>query len=200
MSVKHIVTLIAGCIACVVCGFVLGFLSGSGTLSGDRLSGAGLDQKSINMENGMFIINGQKMDLGALILLLQSQRINELDKTIADQMKKIAAVNEKLKMLNEMLALCRKCSKDKIPPTKELKDLCKKYGIGMPSGDKYTDTDWLTLTLDIQSHIDSLNSQSQLDMIRLQGLINKRNQAFEMASSFLKKDQQTRDSIIGNFR
>jgi hypothetical protein len=51
-----------------------------------------------------------------------------------------------------------------------------------------------------KNRIDQLSSSSQLDMIKLQGLVNKRNQAVEMMSNMLQKFSQLTDKIVGNMR
>ena len=53
---------------------------------------------------------------------------------------------------------------------------------------------------DIKGKIDSLNSTGQLDMIRMQSLMNKRNEAFDTLSNLLQKVQKTLDSVVGNMR
>jgi len=52
----------------------------------------------------------------------------------------------------------------------------------------------------LKGRIDSLNSSSQMDMIRMQSLMNKRNQAFELMTNVLSKFSKNRDAIIGNMR
>lgn len=52
----------------------------------------------------------------------------------------------------------------------------------------------------LKREIDKLNAGSQLDMIELQSLMNKRNQAQEMLSNLLQKFQKTLDGIVGNMR
>ena len=52
----------------------------------------------------------------------------------------------------------------------------------------------------IKTAIDSKSSSSQLDMIKMQGLINKRNQTVEMLTNLVQKFAKTKDSIIGNMR
>ncbi len=52
----------------------------------------------------------------------------------------------------------------------------------------------------LQSQVDSLNSTQQMDMLRLQSLSNKRNEAFDVMTNFIKKMQDSRSSIIGNMR
>lgn len=52
----------------------------------------------------------------------------------------------------------------------------------------------------LKAQIDTVNSQSQMDMVRLQGLMDKRNQAFDMMTNFLSKTGKSLDSVIGNMR
>ncbi|WP_269862418.1 hypothetical protein [Achromobacter xylosoxidans] len=51
-----------------------------------------------------------------------------------------------------------------------------------------------------KSQVDSLGNTQQMEMLRLQGLTNKRNEAFDVMTNFLKKMQDSRSSIIGNMR
>ena len=39
-----------------------------------------------------------------------------------------------------------------------------------------------------------------MDMLRLQSLSNKRNEAFDLMTNFMKKFADKRDAIIGNMR
>lgn len=48
--------------------------------------------------------------------------------------------------------------------------------------------------------MDGLSNTQQMDMTRLQGMTNKRNEAFDVMTNFLKKMQDSRSSIIGNMR
>ncbi|MHA7583630.1 hypothetical protein ACX12E_25085 [Paenibacillus vandeheii] len=52
----------------------------------------------------------------------------------------------------------------------------------------------------LKSKIDALSSSQQMDMLRLQSLSNKRNEAFDVMTNFIKKMQDSRSSIIGNMR
>ena len=47
---------------------------------------------------------------------------------------------------------------------------------------------------------DSMSNSQQMDMLRLQSLSNKRNEAFDVMTNFVKKMQDSRSSIIGNMR
>lgn len=48
--------------------------------------------------------------------------------------------------------------------------------------------------------MDILHNTQQMDMLRLQSLSNKRNEAFDLMTNFIKKMQESRSSIIGNMR
>ncbi len=52
----------------------------------------------------------------------------------------------------------------------------------------------------IKAQIDSMSNSQQMDMLRLQSLSNKRNEAFETMTNFIKKMQDNRSAIIGNMR
>lgn len=51
-----------------------------------------------------------------------------------------------------------------------------------------------------KAQIDAVSSSQQMDMLRLQSLSNKRNEAFDVMTNFIKKMQDSRSSIIGNMR
>ncbi|MCH2000163.1 hypothetical protein L7Q78_45950, partial [Achromobacter xylosoxidans] len=51
-----------------------------------------------------------------------------------------------------------------------------------------------------KNQVDSLGNTQQMEMLRLQGMTNKRNEAFDVMTNFLKKMQDSRSSIIGNMR
>lgn len=52
----------------------------------------------------------------------------------------------------------------------------------------------------MRGQIDSQTNSKQMDMLRLQSLSNKRNEAFDVMSNFTKKVQESRSSIIDNMR
>ncbi len=52
----------------------------------------------------------------------------------------------------------------------------------------------------LKTGIDSMSNSQQMDMLRLQSLSNKRNEAFDIMTNFMKKMQDNRSSIIGNMR
>ncbi len=52
----------------------------------------------------------------------------------------------------------------------------------------------------VKTRIDTHSSTSQLDMIKLQAMISKANQAVEMMTNLVQKFAATRDKIIANMR
>ncbi|SCZ07875.1 hypothetical protein SAMN05720606_12012 [Paenibacillus polysaccharolyticus] len=52
----------------------------------------------------------------------------------------------------------------------------------------------------LKGQIDALSNSQQMDMLRLQSMSNKRNEAFDLMTNFIKKMQDSRSSIIGNMR
>lgn len=52
----------------------------------------------------------------------------------------------------------------------------------------------------VKGMIDAAGNSQQMDMLRLQSLSNKRNEAFDVMTNFVKKMQESRSSIIGNMR
>ena len=51
-----------------------------------------------------------------------------------------------------------------------------------------------------QGQMDALSNSQQMDMLRLQSMNSKRNEAFDVMTNFAKKMQDSRSSIIGNIR
>ena len=52
----------------------------------------------------------------------------------------------------------------------------------------------------VKFKIDELGNRQQTDMLRLQSLSNKRNEAFDIMSNFMKKTEENRSSIIKNMQ
>ena len=52
----------------------------------------------------------------------------------------------------------------------------------------------------LKTSIDGESNSQQMDMLRLQSLSNKRNEAFDLMTNFVKKMQDNRSNILGNMR
>ena len=63
-----------------------------------------------------------------------------------------------------------------------------------------TKDEWEVAIQGLKNFTDKLNSQSELDFIRVQNLNNKREQALELTTNQLQKDSKIKNDIIGNTR
>jgi pimeloyl-CoA synthetase len=153
-------------------------------------------------------VDRSQMNLGDLIMLIQSERAELLESQLQDQVKQMQYINAKIKEANDWLAQARslkeqatdkKCSEE----PQAMRDWADANGINMSdvNNDKlHTKSEWEGPIASIKAHIDGLNSSSQMEMIRLQSLMNKRNQAFEMMTNALNKISGSMDKVIGNIR
>lgn len=75
----------------------------------------------------------------------------------------------------------------------QIADLNAKLQVAQQNGDQAT-------VQTLKGQIDALSNSQQMDMLRLQSMSNKRNEAFDLMTNFIKKMQESRSSIIGNMR
>lgn len=179
---------------------------------------------SIQASGGMFIVDGQSLDLGQLMMQINIERTELIDTQLANQMAEVQERNTQLKALNELMAMCRQFKASEstthddnaagqtftLPGYEDqgAKNVTQWFAeFGMTETDvnpsdstEEWQAEWDANIQTIKGAIDSLNSDSQLAMTRLQSLMNKRNQAYETVSDVLNKDQKTRDTITGNLR
>ena len=157
---------------------------------------------------GTFIANGQSMDYATLVLALQLERVDLLDKQLASQAQEIDARNKAIAKANDFLNEARNVatkSTDTAPSTGSpalrqfLVDNKIPFGNG---GNPLTllKPEWDAVIQGIKNLTDKLNSQSELDFIRVQNLNNKREQALELTTNSLQKDSKIKNDIIGNTR
>ena len=86
------------------------------------------------------------------------------------------------------------------PTTKDMSvsDFMEQMGISRPGDpDNYYDkNEWNTVLSNLKTESDTLSSTSQVDMMKLQSLLNKQQQAEAAASSIMKKaDDAKTDNI-----
>ena len=60
--------------------------------------------------------------------------------------------------------------------------------------------DFKALETSVKGKIDSTASTQQMDMLRMQSLNNKRNEAYDIMTNWLKNIQDKKSTIIGNMR
>jgi hypothetical protein len=62
----------------------------------------------------------------------------------------------------------------------------------------HNNSEWQYNIDQLQSFIDSNNSSAQIDMLNVQSLMSQRSQNLDMATSIMKKSDDTKDGIIRN--
>lgn len=75
----------------------------------------------------------------------------------------------------------------------QIADLNAKLQVAQQNGDQ-------AAVQTLKGQIDAISNSQQMDMLRLQSMSNKRNEAFDLMTNFIKKMQDSRSSIIGNMR
>jgi hypothetical protein len=184
---------------------------------------------SISYSGGGFYVtdstgNPQQVDLGTLMMMLNLDRTENLDKQIALQLEDIQKRNDQIKTLTEFLAQARAFkaagTDDDIKITingvtkamggsasdswaKDLGITWTDVGTGRASqSSNDAKTAWdgkFDANINaIKGKIDALNNDSQMDNIKLQNLLEKRGNAFEMATKVMDTNNQTVQSIIRN--
>jgi hypothetical protein len=160
--------------------------------------------------------NLARLDPYLLLEVLSSNRAQALQQSTQDQANQIEAKNEQIRKLNDALERLNaaKTSKDEkgndIADDKQADvtaavDELNRLGVDT-SGflKKNDDGKWevkkdqgMTLLIEnVKTQIDTVSSDSQLDLIKLQGLINKQSEAEQLASGAENKRDQTSTAII----
>ena len=118
----------------------------------------------------------QGLDLESMLMAVQVNRANELDEQIKSQMRAVQARNASITALNTQLGALKSAKLNTTDPATIAK---------------------LDAQIqDIKTQIDSASNTQQMDMLRLQSLSQKRNEAFELMSNFAKKLADSRSEII----
>lgn len=142
--------------------------------------------------------------LDSLMMRIQTERSIMLDGQVREQAEEIELKNRKLKKANQMVIDARglqsEADSTSMMPL-EMRNFYWENGIEWDKkGDDYyhSKEEWDLNIANLETFIDSLTSTSQLDMTRLQSIMGKYNQAFEMLSNFVKKYQSSVDSVTRN--
>ncbi|WP_339268187.1 hypothetical protein [Paenibacillus sp. FSL R5-0470] len=207
MSVKRLVLSMSGT-------FVLGIIVGGALLYNnsvynsvkDALNGNATQNSvgSVDM-SGVTQVNIQGMDLEAAMMAVQSNRASMLEDQLKDQIASVQAKNETISKLNQLLGVINE-ELAKLPSGAEANAAVKLADdkgamfTAMSMAIPQTKGQLENLLGQIKSQIDSASNSQQMDMLRLQSLTNKRNEAFDTMTNFIKKMQDSRSSVIGNMR
>lgn len=175
--------------------------------------------------NGIYDMDGKSYSLDELMMALSMQRADTYEAQIVSQANEMKQRNERVKVLAGVMAALKGVedgekdwsnlydakSQMVLDPKSQkevsVKAFLQSEGIGMLESDNSRKSDWIWGAVErkeaiekIKASIDSLNSQAQIDMIRLQGAVAKRDNAVEMASNLQKSLYKPNDSIVGNMR
>ena len=187
------------------------------------LNGAGSSVSGIG--GGITVGDIKGMDLESAMMAVQSKRADLLESQLKGQVDTIGNRNKEIAKLNGLIVTLKglrpagtdpkawgNLGKDKASG-KQLYDQLKAAGVAIPdSGEDKVDEaggagiyDARQKTFDtwaeqLKGKIDAQNSSQQMDMLRMQSLTNKRNEAFELMTNFIKKMADSRSSVLGNMR
>lgn len=189
---------------------VLGMVAGAGVMMNDQaysaVKGAIDGGGASNMIGfpGIIPVDIQSMDIETAILMVQQQRSKLLEQQLQSQMDSVQARNQQIAELNMLLSSVNAALAQPVNGAYKLDDgttnkLADK-GYLMTKKANYSYQELGSLVTLLRQAIDSLNSSQQMDMLRLQSMTNKRNEAFDVMTNFIKKMQDSRSSIIGNMR
>ena len=168
--------------------------------------------------SGIGNIDLRSVDLETALMAVQSERANLLETQLKDQLVAVQNRNQQIQVLNDALANVRASRPSSSDPkaavgiggtvtipdglttpgqpnTVDTVTALQSMGVTPKSG-KLTQSDYDQLISTITSHIDGLNSSQQMDMLRMQSLSNKRNEAFDTMTGFLKKSDDSRKNIV----
>ena len=183
--------------------------------NGSSISGVGAPLRPLDVSG---------MDLETAMLQIQSRRAELLESQLTQQIAELQARNDNLAKFNMLAADLQKLRPSGTDPLKwgnlganpaEGKAMYKRLedaGLAIPkTGDDRVDEpgtgiyDARQKTFDawnqeLKVRMELANSTQQMDMLRLQSLMNKRNEAFDIMTNFIKKMADSRSSILGNMR
>ena len=177
---------------------------------------------TINGLGAISAANIQDMDLETAMLTVQANRVSLLEAQLKEQITSIQAKNDQVAKLNALLSYINSLAAKfepgagptdtldgKIPVHEfiDLKNHLDAAGVTLEDIfgkdtelEKIPKSSFDGAVARLKGSIDSLSNTQQMDMLRLQGLSNKRNEAVDVQTNFMKKMQDNRSSIIGNMR
>ncbi|OMF74397.1 hypothetical protein [Paenibacillus glucanolyticus] len=155
--------------------------------------------------NSIGQIDITSMDIETALMAVQQQRTQLLDTQLNNQIQDVQKRNEEIAKKNDTMAEINGALAGESVNGQYLipDDLAAKLaaeGIADASKKEYTAEELIQATEKLKGSIDNLSNSQQMDILQLQSMTNKRNEAFDVMSSFIKKMEDSRSSIIGNMR
>lgn len=171
---------------------------------------------------GLPAVTLDSMDIETALLAVQTQRVQLLDAQLKAQLEEVQNRNLQVGRLNDVVTGLRAVlgrfpeaarpearldstgtAASYAEPVRALR--AAETTAGLTLGLSADAAPWTRGQLDgalakTKAQIEALGNSQQMDMLRLQSMTNKRNEAFEVMAAFIKKMQEARASIIGNLR
>ncbi|VIO79202.1 hypothetical protein [Bradyrhizobium ivorense] len=160
------------------------------------------------------ITDGQS--LYSTMMLLMMERHGIYEKELRAEFASMQARNDLLKDMNSALATLRaeRPNDDKTVraygtfvdsqgKTRSVYEFIQANGIAIETNnhDVYgIQAEFDAAINNVKAAIDSANSEGQMAVISLQGLLDKLNQVTELTSNVLSKDEKAKEAVIGNIR
>ena len=153
-----------------------------------------------------------KMDIESLMFMVQMGRANLMEGQLRAQMVGIQQNTDTSNALRELIDKLKQLQAPDVPGpqgkviTEDVAKLLNQLGIKKPDGSAYKTGDVVddkevdNLASTAQSKLDINGSNQQLEMLKMQSLMSKRNEAFDTLSNFIKKVNDIINNVIGNMR
>ncbi|ETT64491.1 hypothetical protein MHI43_05725 [Paenibacillus sp. FSL H8-0457] len=191
---------------------LVGVVAGTGIMMNDQAYqsvkqavGGSATNNAIGGIGNVAQIDLSSMDLESALMVVQQQRTQMLDAQLNNQIQDVQKRNEEIAKKNDAMAginsaLTGEAVDGKYSIPDDLAGKLAAEGIADASKKEYTAEELNQATEKLKGSIDSLSNSQQMDMLRLQSMTNKRNEAFDVMTNFIKKMEESRSSIIGNMR
>lgn len=155
---------------------------------------------------------GNWADLESVMMAIHMEHANLLNEQMQQKLEEIRKRNEEIAWRHDMISKLKELKKflSESPGTQisgeEARDMFGFTDVQMQELNEYTDGKDLDEVLvdEIITKLDEIlieiSNTQQMDMLRLQSLVNRRNEALEAMRVFINMTQDVRSSIISNLR
>ncbi|MCP3880300.1 MAG: hypothetical protein GY701_18200 [Sulfitobacter sp.] len=177
-----------------------------------------LPPDSLTTLSGTTVVNqSDHANISDVALMVGIESMNVCDDKVNQYYAMVHAENIELENMNNAMALAQSQTNVgsatsstqtftyKDPDTGEtsqmgFKAYCDKEGIDYPKDpdNKFSKDEWNSALQNVKSASDSISSTNQVDMMKLQSILNKANQSSEQTSDIMSKANSADMAIIGN--
>ncbi len=179
-------------------------------------TGTTASSAKVATQDDTLLQDGKKANLSTLVMNLMLQRVHSVDGVLSGMINQMDANNVSTRNLNNFLEQLREMrpksadgtiSKDRMTMAedKTYKDSGKKvspsktWGLDLDK-DSYTQGQIDQLIEIVKSKISTVNSNQQMEQIKMQKYNNVRNESMQMVSTVMKSQMQSLQSIVNNMR